>query len=232
VLDGGAAATLLVTVSTQRGPSLFAVERDAPGVTVEALPTGDRTRRVARVVLDGAAGIPLGRAGEAGAVLRRALDTTTVLLAAEQVGVAERCVDMAVDHARQREQFGRPIGAFQAVKHKLADVLLELEAARSVSMYAAWAADHRPEELPELACIAGATCGETALRAAGECIQVLGGMGITWEHDAHLFLKRALTSRVLLASPQEQLESLASRIGLDAPVATDVEETHGQPLRA
>lgn len=232
VLDGAAASTLLVTAATADGPSLFAVEGADPQVVVDVLPTGDRTRRVARVTLDGAAGTLVGKPGQASAVIRRALNVTVVLLAAEQLGVAEHCLDAAVAHAKQREQFGRAIGAFQAVKHKLADVLLEVEAARSVSMYAAWAADHRPEELAEVACIAGATCSETALLAAGESIQVHGGMGVTWEHDAHLYLKRALTSRQLFGSPQDQLESLASRIGLDARPAAENEENRGQPIRA
>jgi alkylation response protein AidB-like acyl-CoA dehydrogenase len=147
----------------------------------------------------------------------RLLDLAVVLLAAEQVGLAERALEMATAYAKERTQFDRAIGSFQAVKHKLANVLLEVEAARSAVMYALWAADERPEELPVVACIAGSTCSETALLAASESIQVHGGIGCTWEHPAHLYLKRATTDRLLLGDPQRHLDRLAAQIDAMAP---------------
>lgn len=214
VLDGSTAALLLISAGTPSGPSLFCVEPGAPGVRIEAVETVDPTRRVARVELAGAPAALLGEEGGGAAVLDRALDAAVVLLAAEQVGVAEWCLETATAYAGTRVQFGRPIGSFQAVKHKLATVLLEVEAATSAMMYGLWSAVRRPAELAEVACIADSTCGETALLAAGENIQVHGGMGATWEHPAHLYLRRATVSRQLFGDPQAQLERLAERIGL------------------
>jgi alkylation response protein AidB-like acyl-CoA dehydrogenase len=220
VLDGATAGLLVVSAMTAAGPSLFRVAADAPGVTVQPVETVDPTRRIARVDLAGAPATLLGAEGDARAVLDDARDRAVVLLAAEQVGVAERCLETATEYAKTRVQFGRPIGSFQAVKHKLATVLLEVEAATSAMMYGLWVADRRPAELAEVACIAGSTCGEAALLAAGENIQVHGGMGVTWEHSAHLFLRRATVSRQLLGDPQSHLERLAGRIGLDAATAS------------
>jgi alkylation response protein AidB-like acyl-CoA dehydrogenase len=220
VLDGTTAGLLVVSAMTADGPSLFRVAADAPGVSVQPVETVDPTRRIARVDLAAAPATLLGAEGAARAVLDDVLDRAVVLLAAEQVGVAERCLETATEYAKTRVQFGRPIGSFQAVKHKLATVLLEVEAATSAMMYGLWVADRRPAELAEVASIAGSTCGEAALLAAGENIQVHGGMGVTWEHSAHLFLRRATVSRQLLGDPQSHLERLAGRIGLDAATAT------------
>jgi alkylation response protein AidB-like acyl-CoA dehydrogenase len=147
-------------------------------------------------------------ATDAGGTVRRVLDVAAVLLAAEQVGVAERCLDTAVEYACQRTQFGRPIGAFQAVKHMLADVLLEVEAARAAALYAAFAADRAGDDMAESAAVAAYTCSEAALLAAGQNVQVHGGIGMTWEHPAHLYLKRATVSRVLFGHPHDHLERL------------------------
>jgi alkylation response protein AidB-like acyl-CoA dehydrogenase len=214
VLDGQSADLLVVSALTAAGPSLFIVEAGAPGLEVEALTVVDPTRRVARTAFTGTPAVLLGADGGADEPLRRTLDVAITMLAAEQVGVAQAALEAATEYARQREQFGRPIGSFQAIKHKLATVLLELEAAISASMYALWAADQQPGELPEVAAIAGLTCSEAALLAASENIQVHGGMGATWEHSAHLYLKRATTSRLLLASPQQHLERLGALTNL------------------
>ncbi|MCU1613533.1 MAG: putative acyl-CoA dehydrogenase [Frankiales bacterium] len=214
VLDGSTAGLFVVSARTPAGPSLFCVDAGAPGVRVGAVETVDPTRRVAHLELSGAPAALLGEEGDALAVLGRALDATVVLLASEQVGVAEWCLESATGYAKTRVQFGRPIGSFQAVKHKLAAVLLEVEAATSAMMYGLWVADRRPAELAEVACIAGSTCGEAALLAAGENIQVHGGMGATWEHPAHLYLRRATVSRQLFGDPQAHLERLAGHIGL------------------
>ncbi|TDD33094.1 acyl-CoA dehydrogenase [Actinomadura sp. KC06] len=215
VLDGTTADLFVVSARTPSGTSLFLVESQNVGVKVEATETVDPTRRVAHVTFDAAPAVLLGRDGAA--PVASILDTAVVLLAAEQVGVAERCLEMAVEYACRRTQFGRPIGSFQAVKHKLADVLLEVEAARSAALHAAYVADRRPDdELGEAAAVAGVTCSEAALLAAGENIQVHGGIGMTWEHPAHLFLKRATVSRMLLRHPQDHLERVLELAGLSA----------------
>ena len=134
-------------------------------------------------------------------------------LACEQVGVAERALDMARDYALLRTQFGRPIGSFQAVKHKLANVLLEVEAARSAAWYGLWAADARRDQLPVVASIAKATCSAAAYLATAENMQVHGGIGYTWEHPAHLYFRRAITSRMWLGDPAGHHERLLSQLG-------------------
>ncbi|GAB2964633.1 acyl-CoA/acyl-ACP dehydrogenase [Amycolatopsis acidiphila] len=223
VLDGHTAGLFVVSAATDLGPALFLVDGAAPGLRAAPVDTVDPTRKAAALELSAVPATPLGAAG---AALRRTLDAGLVLLAAEQTGLARRCLDMAGEYARQREQFGRPIGMFQAVKHKLANVLLEVEAATSAMMYALWAADHQPAELPAAAAIAASTCAEAALLAAGENIQVHGGMGVTWEHPAHLYLKRATTSRLLLGDPQQHLERLAVHIGLGGLAAPDGTSPH------
>ncbi|MDB6002927.1 MAG: putative acyl-CoA dehydrogenase [Rhizobacter sp.] len=221
VLDGHTADLLVVPATTDAGISLFLVERTAPGVHAEPVETVDPTRKTAHVELHGASATLLGEDGGGTAALQRALDEAAALLAAEQVGLAERCLEMATEYAKQRKQFGKPIGSFQAIKHKLATVLLELEAATSAMMYALFVADRSPAELADVACIAGMTCSEAALLAAAENIQVHGGIGATWEHPAHLYLKRATVDRQLLGAPQRYLDRLSDRIGLTPePAAT------------
>lgn len=231
VLDGHTAQLLIVTATagtdvtkvtdvtdvTAEGPatSLFLVDAGAAGLSARPLDTVDPTRKAADVTFDATPATLLGTVGGGDEPLRRTLDRAVTLLAAEQVGVAQACLQTATAYAGQRHQFGRPIGSFQAIKHKLADVLLEVEAAQAAAMYATWAADNRPDELAEAACIAGVTCSEAALLAAGESIQVHGGMGVTWEHSAHLFLKRATASRLLLRSPAQHLDRLARLTGID-----------------
>ncbi len=220
MLDGQSAGLFVVTATTAAGTSLFLVDAGAAGLTVEMLPVVDPTRRVTRVTLTGTPGVLLGADGGGAPALARTLDVAVTLLAAEQLGVAEAALASAVDYAGQRVQFGRPIGSFQAIKHKLASVLLEVKAAVSATMYAAWTADEAPAELPS---IAGLTCSEAALLASGENVQVHGGIGFTWEHSAHLYLKRATTDRLLLRDPQQQLDRIAALAGItaQAPVAPD-----------
>lgn len=214
VLDGHTARLHVVSATSMAGTSLFLVDGTARGLQPQQLTAVDPTRKVARLTFDETPAVLLGTEGDGDRPLRRTLHAAMTLLAAEETGVAEACLEMATEYARQREQFGRPIGSFQAVKHKLATVLLEVEAAKSAAMYATWAADHRPDQLAEVAAIAAVTCGEAALLAAGENIQVHGGMGLTWEHPAHLYLKRATTSRVLFGDPQDHLERLAQLSGI------------------
>ena len=144
-------------------------------------------------------------------VLHRALDRARIALACEQVGGAAACLDAAVDYAKQRVQFGRPIGTFQAIKHKCADMMLRVESARSAAWHgAAVAAAGRPDdELAEAASIASSYAGEAYVHCAGESIQIHGGIGFTWEHDAHLFFKRARASEGLLGTPRAHREAMA-----------------------
>ncbi|MHB8681135.1 MAG: acyl-CoA dehydrogenase family protein [Acidimicrobiales bacterium] len=214
VLDGHTANLILVAARTGKGVSLFAVEGDAAGLTRTALATMDQTRKQARLEFSGTAARLIGEEGAAGSVLTRTLDLAAVALAAEQVGGAQRCLDMSVDYAKTRIQFGRPIGSFQAIKHKCADMLLEVESAKSAAYYAGWAAAEESDELPVVASLAKSYCSEAYFHAAAENIQIHGGIGFTWEHDAHLYFKRAKSSELLLGDPTYHRELLAQRIGI------------------
>jgi len=214
VIDGHTADLVLVAGSTGKGVSLFAVEADASGLTRTALATMDQTRKQARVEFANTPARLIGDEGGAAPALSRTLDLAAVALAAEQVGGAQRCLDMAVDYAKTRIQFGRPIGSFQAIKHKCADMLLEVESAKSAAYYAGWAAAEDSEELPVVASLAKSYCSEAYFHAAAENIQIHGGIGFTWEHDAHLYFKRAKSSELLLGDPSYHRELLAQRIGI------------------
>jgi alkylation response protein AidB-like acyl-CoA dehydrogenase len=216
VLDGHVADLVLVPAATPAGTSLFSVRGTAAGLGRTLLPAFDVTRKYARLDFAATPARLIGpdpEFGGAAPALERAYDLGCVALACEQVGVAERALDMARDYALLRTQFGRPIGSFQAVKHKLADVLLEVEAARSAAWFGLWAADSRPDELPVVASIAQATCSAAAYLATTENMQVHGGIGYTWEHPAHLYFRRATTSRMWLGDPAGHYERLLSRLG-------------------
>ena len=214
VLDGHVASLVLVLARTRRGLSLFAVAGDVTGLTRTALPTLDETRKLARLEFQKVPARLVGEEGGADRILARTLDLAAVALAAEQVGGAQACLDMSVEYAKVRHQFGRPIGSFQAIKHKCADMLLEVENARSAAQYAAWAAAEGSEELPAVASLAKATCSEAYFHAAAENIQIHGGIGFTWEHDAHLYFKRAKSSELFLGEPAQHREQLLERIGV------------------
>ena len=213
VVDGHVADLILVPAAAPEGTSLFSVRGTAPGLARTPRPGFDATRKHARMQFSGTPAALIGPAGGGAPLLARVFDLGCVALACEQVGVAERALDMARDYALLRTQFGRPIGSFQAVKHKLASVLLEVEAARSAAWYALWAADARPAELPAAASIAKATCSAAAYLATAENLQVHGGIGYTWEHPAHLYLRRATTSRMWLGDPDGHHERLLSQLG-------------------
>ena len=221
VQDGAQAGLFVVSATSPDGPALFAVEADAPGLAVEPVATIDVSRRFARLRLDGAPATPLV-VPDALAAVRRARDLGLALLGADHVGVAQWCLEMAVGWAKEREQFGQPIGSFQAIKHKLATVRLELEAAESACLYALWAGEEAPDEFATAARIAAYTCGEAALLAASENIQVHGAIGATWEHPAHVYLRRATAGRRLLADPQALLEDLAQVVEERVFVSTAV----------
>jgi alkylation response protein AidB-like acyl-CoA dehydrogenase len=184
---------------------------EAGDARIEPEATIDSTRRFGRVRASG--GEPLA------AEPLPALDRIEVVLAAELVGVAQRAMEMAVAYAKEREQFGRPIGAYQAVAHRCAQMLLEVESARSTTLYAAWAADHEPESLPLAASMAKAYAADTGWRVTASSLQVHGGIGFTWEHDLHFFLKRAKTDGHLLGSARSHRERVASLAGLGAVAA-------------
>jgi len=214
VLDGHVADLILVVGRTAAGLSLFSVARGAPGLTATPLQTMDQTRKQARLELSGTPARLVGVEGGAAPGLSKTLDLAAVALAAEQVGGAQRCLDSAVDYAKTRIQFGRPIGSSQAIKHKCADMLLEVESAKSAAYYAGWAAAEDSEELPVVASLAKSYCSEAYFHAAAENIQIHGGIGFTWEHPAHLYFKRAKSSELLFGDPAYHRELLAQRIGL------------------
>jgi alkylation response protein AidB-like acyl-CoA dehydrogenase len=218
VLDGHIADLVLVAARTpaegEQRVSLFHVDGDAEGLTRTALSTMDQTRKQAKLELAGVPATLIGTDGQGWDVLDRVLDLAVVALAAEQVGGAQFVLEMAVQYAKDRVQFGRPIGSFQAIKHKCADMLLEVESAKSAAYYASWCASELNDELPEVACLAKAYCSEAYFHAAAENIQIHGGIGFTWEHPAHLYFKRAKSSELLFGDPSYHRELLAQRLGI------------------
>lgn len=214
VLDGATANLILVAARTDAGVGLFAVDGDAPELHREQLSTMDLTRRQARLEFRDVPARLVGGDGAGSPIVREALDVGAALLAAEQVGGAQRVLDATVDYAKTRLQFGRAIGSFQAVKHRCADILLTVESARSAAYHAGWAAAGEPDELPLAAALAKSYCSDVYVRAAADSIQLHGGIGFTWEHPAHLYYKRAVTDRALLGSPDWHRRRLADHVGL------------------
>jgi alkylation response protein AidB-like acyl-CoA dehydrogenase len=208
VLAGMQADLLLVVARTSAGISLFAIESGAPGIATEPLPTLDLTRKLATLSLTDTPADLVGEDGAAAGTIRRTLDDAVTVLAMEQVGGARRALDMAVSYAKTRYQFGRPIGAFQAIQHKCANMLVEVESAQSAARYALWAATHAPVELALAACVAKSFCSEAYTYVSAENIQVHGGIGFTWEHSAHLYFKRARTDHALFGVPADHRERL------------------------
>jgi len=216
VPDGQGADLLLVVAREGDGLSVFAVPADTRGITREALQLVDPTHRAARVVfervaLDGAA--RLGDAGEASDAVRDALDAQTVALAAEMVGSAQAALDLAVEYAKIRKQFGQPIGRFQGVKHKLAEVHVAVESARSLTYYASWAVDNAADAATHVS-MARVFAGEAVDRAGEECVQTHGAIGFTAECDAQLYYKRGRFSRNLGAAPSWHNERILTSQGL------------------
>jgi alkylation response protein AidB-like acyl-CoA dehydrogenase len=219
VIDGHTANTIVVVAreagsSGENGIGFFVVEGDASGLTRTPLATMDQTRKQARLDFSGVSARPLGAVGQGWSALSKTLDQAAVCLANEMVGGAQKVLEMSVDYAKVRVQFGRPIGSFQAIKHKCADMLLEVESSKSAAYYSAWAAAEDNEELPVVASLAKAYCSDAYFHAAAENIQIHGGIGFTWEHDAHLYFKRAKSSEILLGDATYHRELLAQRIGI------------------
>lgn len=255
VLDGDTAGYLVVAAHTDRGLALFLTEPEQDGVRRRPVNGMDLTRRLATVSLDGCRGRLLGKDGAGERVLGRVRDIGCAALAMEQVGAAARCLDLTVDYVKQRVQFGRPIGSFQAVKHRLADLYVRVETARSAAHAAAWATAHRDGDasgdddgggdggaridggtrrgaddgtandgadegtangdaggagdLGHWAALAKVECSEALFAVAAEAVQLHGGIAITWEHDAQLYLKRAHGSMQLFGQPREHVARLA-----------------------
>jgi alkylation response protein AidB-like acyl-CoA dehydrogenase len=214
VLDGHTANLIIVSARTAKGVSLFAVEGNAKGLTRTALSTMDQTRKQAKLEFNDTPAKLIGTEGKGGEVLSQVMDLAAVALAAEQVGGAQKVLEMAVQYAKDRIQFGRPIGSFQAIKHKCADMLLEVESSKSAAYYGMWCAAEMNEELPSVASLAKAYCSEAYFHAAAENIQIHGGIGFTWEHPAHLYFKRAKSSELIFGDPTYHRELLATRIGI------------------
>jgi alkylation response protein AidB-like acyl-CoA dehydrogenase len=222
VVDGHSAELLLVAARKpgtrgEEGVCVFALPGHTAGVERRVLTTMDQTRRLAEIRLTN---VRVGREaclGECGAAwtgLARALDLAAIALAAEQVGGAQRCLDMAVAYAKERQQFGRPIGSFQAIKHKAADMLVAVESARSALYYAACIVDDQSDDLATNASLAKAWCSEAYFKCASDNIQIHGGVGFTWEYDPHLHFKRARASEGWLGTPADHRERVAKVLGL------------------
>ena len=222
MVDGHSADLVLVVARApgttgEDGLSVFAVDGDADGVSRKMLTTMDQTRRIAEIELSAvrvSAEACLGEPGAAWPGLRRTLDLAAIALAAEQVGGAQKCLDLSVAYAKEREQFGRPIGSFQAIKHKCADMMIAVESARSAVYYAACIADDRSDDLSSNASLAKAWCSEAYFKCAADSIQIHGGVGFTWEYEPHLHFKRARASENWLGNPSFHRERIAQHLEL------------------
>lgn len=210
VPDGDVAG--LAVVVAEGGSTLALVDLDHDRVRREPLGSLDPSRSLARLHFDGAPAEPLGGEGEGQALLEQLYDRAAVLFAFEQIGGAQRCLDLAVAYAKERYAFGRPIGSYQAVKHKLADVFVAVELARSNAYYGAWALSTGSDELGLAACLARISATEAFQAAAEEGLHVHGGIGFTWEHHAHLFLRRARLLAVELGPARRWKRALVNRL--------------------
>jgi alkylation response protein AidB-like acyl-CoA dehydrogenase len=213
VLHGATADLLIVAAHTGQGPGFFAVQAGAPGLSRTALRTLDLTQPMATLQFADTPATLIGAADAAGPALDAVLDLAMTAIAAEQVGAARACLEASAAYARERHQFGRPIGSFQAVKHKCADMLVKVELAQAAATEAARAAAGDPDAapLPQAAAVAHAVCSESLMFVAAENIQVHGGIGFTWEHPAHLYFRRAKASQLMFGGPGFYFEHLLRR---------------------
>ncbi|GAA1268663.1 acyl-CoA dehydrogenase [Pseudonocardia aurantiaca] len=230
VVDGATAGLVLVGAHTDAGPSLFAVTAEGAGLTRTPLITLDLTRKLAELRFDEVPARLVGSEGGAGPALRRTADMAALYLAAEQLGGAARVLATAVEYAGTRMQFGRAIGSFQAIKHRCADMLVDVESARSVVQHGLWTAVHDPAGLPVSAALARAVASDVYQQVAAHNIQIHGGIGFTWEHSAHLHLKRAKSSQLLLGSPAYHRARLAELLDVTRPAATHDTAIHDAAL--
>jgi alkylation response protein AidB-like acyl-CoA dehydrogenase len=212
VPDGDVADVAVVVAQGERGLALTLADLKAAGVTRQAVDTIDPSRSHARIAFANAPAEALGAPGDGEALLKRVQDRAAVLIAFEQVGGAQRCLGMARDYALDRYAFGRPIGSFQAIKHKLADVYVATELARSNAYYGAWALERDAPELPVAAAAARISASDAFFQAAKENIQVHGGMGFTWEFDCHLYYRRAKLLSLALGSTRLWKDRLITQL--------------------
>ena len=212
VIDGSIAEIVLVPAMTRDGLSLFAVEGSAEGVKKVPLEVMDATRKQSQLTFVAAPARLIGTAGHAREWLQGLLVTATVCLSGEQVGAAKRVLEISVEYAKVRQQFGRFIGSFQAIKHKCATMYLETESASAVARYAAWTVDEGMADAAVAASMAKSYCSEVFTHAAAENIQIHGGVGFTWDNDGHLYLRRAKTSEVFLGDAVHHRSLLAEHL--------------------
>ena len=200
-------------MTMEDGVSLFAVPKDVAGLSISLMPSIDETRKLCEVRLDNVA-LPhtalIGELHEGWRALARVYDGAAVALAAEMCGGAQRVLEMTVDYAKLREAFGKPIGSYQGVKHKCADVLVEVENAKSLTYYAAWAVDEKQADAPLAVSMAKAYASDAGRKVSNAGIQLHGGIGMTWEHDLHLYMKRAKASEVAFGDATWHRERVAS----------------------
>lgn len=219
VVDGHTADRIVVVAREpgsqgSDGLSFFIVSGDADGLSRRLLTTLDPTRKLAELTFKNVSGELIGELGAGAEPLSRTIDQAVVGLANEMIGGAQKVLETAVDYAKVRMQFGRAIGSFQAIKHRCADLLLEVEHAKSAAYYAAAAAAEGADDLPALACLAKASCSDAYRRVASASIQIHGGVGFTWENDTHLYFKRARSSEAFLGTPDDHREQLLQRWGI------------------
>lgn len=213
VLDGTSADLLVVAVrqpgsSGSEGISLVTLAGDSPGIERTLLKSADATRKIARIRFDGAEADLLGDEGRAAVALGETLDVATICLANEMAGGAERLLDDAIEYAKLRVQFGRPIASFQSLKHKAADMLLDVELAKSAAYYAAAAADDGDDDVAAMASLAKAAAADAYMQTAIHAVQIHGGIGFTWDNDTHLWFKRAKSSEAFLGGSAHHRERL------------------------
>jgi alkylation response protein AidB-like acyl-CoA dehydrogenase len=204
------ADVILTPARTSAGLALYVLETAAPGVSIVPLTGMDPGTRLAQVTLEGAA--VAAEARLSAEALPFLLQRGAVGAAAEMLGAARRCLDMSVDYAKVREQFGQPIGSFQAIRHKCAEMLLEVENSHSATYYAAWALDSGAEDAPLAASVAKSYVNDAARRVCGDAIQVHGGIGFTWEYDLHLYFKRAKALEPLYGDAEHHRELIVRRV--------------------
>lgn len=216
VLDGHTADSLLIVAAGGGSEMVLLVDGEAEGVARQRLDVMDLTRPQAEVKLSGAPGIRLGNdASDVEAALDLMWERAVGALAMEQVGGARACLEMSVEYAKDRHQFGRPIGTFQAIKHMCADMLVAVESARSAAYHLATAIAEDPDEVAVAAPVAKSYCSAAYFQAASDTIQIHGGIGFTWEHNAHLHLKRAKSSQLLFGGGSFHRRRLAGRLGIE-----------------
>jgi alkylation response protein AidB-like acyl-CoA dehydrogenase len=214
VVDGHTADTILVSARTDDGLSLFAIDAAEQGVQRRKVPTLDQTRVMADLDFTDVPARLIGRSGAAESALVKGRQLALVALASEQAGGAAHCLEMSMSYAQTRQQFGRAIGSFQAIKHTLAEMFVDEQSARTAAQYAAYAATADSEEFPRMAAVAKTVCSEAFYRIAAATIQIHGGIGFTWEHDSHLYYKRAEASRLFAGTPTQHRAAIADMLAI------------------